>query len=68
MSGSHHPDPRGIGVPSSASPIVSIVGLPVPPNTSRPAGLLWGQFRLFFEESSSLADTVDKLWAAYCGA
>lgn len=56
-----------IGVPSS-SPMGSMVGLPTPPNMSQPAGLLRGQFRPLCEESSSLGDTIDKPWAADCGA
>lgn len=67
VSGSHHPDARVIGVPSS-SPMGSMVGLPTPPNMSQPAGLLRGQFRPLCEESSSLGDTIDKPWAADCGA
>lgn len=68
VSGSHHPDPCAMRVPSSASPIVSIVGLPAPPNMRWPAGLLRGQFRPFCEESGSLGDIGDKLWAAYAVA
>lgn len=67
VSGSHHPDARGIGVPSS-SPLGSMVGLPAPPNMSQPAGFLRGQFRPLCEESSSSGDTIDKPWTADRGA